>query len=386
MSTIMLNKIFISLLVFILFSCSNKNIELEKYLKTPPINSKKKFDVVFEKKLKFDAMPSLALLRPFVLGDRYLYGYEKGSSDKLQCFDLLTEKHVYTINLQDSLLVGEGLSSFYVHSTDSIFFEISNFPEIVLVDSIGNTINSWVLNTNKDYILASFLPNHNPWFYSKRGYLFTTMLPIGYFDKPGFETTSLQAAFDVRGNNIKFFYAPMEGVMKLKEDNYYPPDISVPYITLVGEKSFITYPMDHFIYVYDCQDGSFVNKRPGCSSIIEELPYPLSKDEIQKPQEVWNYRIETPFYEPLFYHSEVKLFTRVIHHPQQLKKANGILNDGSDRTASLIIMDEDLNIIGEHIFKNGTYPIHGGIPLSNGLLIYSKDSGIPNLIYKFKRL
>lgn len=382
----MFSRILASILTFILFSCSNGNLKLKKYLKTPPINIKKKFELEFEKRLKFNSKSSLVLLRPFVFKDRFLYGYQKGSSDKLQCFDLLTEKHVYTLNLQDSLLVGEGLSSFCVYSTDSIFFEISNFPEIVLVDSMGNTINSWVLNANKDYILASFLPNHNPGFNSKSGYLFTTMLPIGYFDKPGFETTPLQAAFDVRGNDIKFFYAPMEGVMKFKGDNYYPADISVPYITLVGEKSIITYPMDHFIYVYNCQDGSFVDKKPGCSSIVKEFPYPLSENEIQKPQEVWNYRIQTPFYEPLFYHSEAKLFTRVIHHPQQLKKANGILNNGSDRTASVIIMDEDLNIIGEHVFKNGTYPIHGGIPLSNGLLIYSKDSGIPNLIYKFKKL
>ena len=88
------------------------------------------------------------------------------------------------------------------------------------------------------------------------------------------------------------------------------------------------------------------------------------------------------FCEPLFFHSKVKLFTRAIHFPQELKTNDGRLNTGEERQTAVIIMNERLEFVGDTIFNNGQYPIHSAIPLPDGLLLFSKDKDTKNTFPK----
>jgi hypothetical protein len=338
----------------------------------------------FERRISIDS--TLQILRPVVLDDNYLYGFEKGVSGKIKCFDLVKEIHVYDINIRDSLLIGEGVSSFYAHSTDSFFIQVANFRKVYLLDSLGNTLNQWDIHFKTPYILAVFLPEHRPVFDKKTGRLYFTALPVGFFKNTDSENLHLQVAFDIVNDTIAYLFGFSEGVMKFKKEGYYPPDVSVPYLLMVDDNLLVSYPMDHYIYVYSSKDGSLKYKALASSNSVRELPFPLSVNESKSSQKVWNFRIQIPFYEPLLYHSSAKVYTRAIHHSQELKLTDGTLNDDRFRTTSVIIFDEDLNVIGETIFKNGTYPTHGAVPLSDGLLIYLKDSGFPVLKYKFKNI
>lgn len=172
--------------------------------------------------------------------------------------------------------------------------------------------------------------------------------------------------------------------MKNKGAGFYPPDISVPYLLKVDDKIIVNFPMDHYVYEYGSADRLLKNKKLVSSNNVRQFPMPLtSDDEKIPPQEMWNFRIQTPHYEPLFYHDKAKLYTRAVHHSQNLKFKDGTLNDDRFRSTTIIILDQDLNIVGETIFKNGSYPTHGAVPLSDGLLIYPRSSGFPILKYKF---
>ena len=49
--------------------------------------------------------------------------------------------------------------------------------------------------------------------------------------------------------------------------------------------------------------------------------------------------------------------------------SNGKLNNGSKRTASIILMDAEFNIVGETLFENGSLGVYKSIPLPDGYLV-----------------
>jgi hypothetical protein len=356
---------------------------LKNSLRSPAYELNDYLTLSFDRRVNINS--TLQLLRPVVLNDKYLYGFEKGVSGKIKCFDLVNETHVYDINFQDSVLITEGISSFYAHSTDSFFIQASNLRKVYLLDSLGNTLNQWEIHFNIPYILTAFLPEHRPVFEEKTNRLYSTILPVGFLKNIEPENTPLQMAFDVVNDTIIHLFGPVEGVMKFRQDGYYPPDISVPYLLKVDNNLLVSYPMDHFIYVYSNTDGTLKYKKLASSNAVRELPLPLSPDDSKSSQKIWNFRIQTPFYEPLFYHQAENVYTRAIHHPQKLKLADGTLNDDRFRATTVVLLDAELNIIGETYFDDGTYPTHGAVPLTDGLLMYPKDSGFPILKYSFRR-
>ena len=76
-----------------------------------------------------------------------------------------------------------------------------------------------------------------------------------------------------------------------------------------------------------------------------------------------------PLYDNINFHENIGLYSRIAYHEQPLKMDDGKLNDGSKRTASIILMDENFNIVGETLFENGSLGVYKSIPLPDGYLI-----------------
>ena len=76
-----------------------------------------------------------------------------------------------------------------------------------------------------------------------------------------------------------------------------------------------------------------------------------------------------PFYGNLYYHKDRNMYTRVVYYPQELVDSKGYINNGKDRTASVVILDESFNIIGETKFVNGGLGVNAYLPTSTGLVV-----------------
>lgn len=370
-------------------SCNKANSDLSYLLRAPSNTPKDSIEISFSQDVRLnlytDKSEPLTLLRPFLLDNKYLYGIlRKKPHDQLLCFDLDRQKFVSSISLTSDEVRDAGVNSFYVHSTDSIFFQTSNSAKIILIDSLGKTLLIKEASPDHTFVFPSFMPEHRGYFDQPTNTYYSTVVPVGYFNTfdERFDTYRFQGIFRMDKLVAPTRYAPLEGVMKQKVNSFYPPDLSVPYNLILGNKAFVTYPMDHYIYIYDLKTLELMDKRATSSSVKVDLLKPIPKELIDSRQEIWNFRITSSFYEPLFYHPKVKLFTRAIHMQQDLKLENGKLNTGKKRMTAVLILNEELETVGQTIFNNGIYTIHGAVPLADGLLLQSFEDITGGLHYR----
>lgn len=109
-------------------------------------------------------------------------------------------------------------------------------------------------------------------------------------------------------------------------------------------------------------------KIPCYSQYANDIPSPMRNEQINSCQLNWNFRVQTPFYGPLYYHKEIDMYTRIFYHSQPLVQ-DGKINDGENRTSSIVIMDNNFNIVGETIFENGQIGVYSSLALPDGLLV-----------------
>lgn len=378
-------------LLSVLFSCTTAS-ELERLLSAPAIISIDSVGLQPVSESKIPIRSKLTFLRSTIYGESLVYAFAKEEPGKLFVFDVIQGKFLREIVLDPEILDQDKMTTFYVLNPDSIFFMGSNGLSVRLAEGNGAVRSTWTAEVLgfgpvNNFLFPYFLPQYQAYFQS-RSLLHLTVVPAFFPTKKGYEDQPLQVVVDLSKDRTKLAYGPAEGVMRFKESLVYPTDISFPYALVRGDTTFVSFPMDHFIYVYNNKSGKLLSKHGAASRHVSEFPAPVPADESKDYQRMWNFRIQTPFYEPLFYHARAKLYSRTVQHPQALKDEEGLLNTGRHRTASVIIMDQHLRIVGETIFEDGGLPVHGSVPLPDGLLVKSHQTvstiaNIPRLKYAF---
>jgi hypothetical protein len=181
--------------------------------------------------------------------------------------------------------------------------------------------------------------------------------------------------YNLKNNNWFGFFATAGNVESNRPGKSYPYDIEHPYLTKAeNDHVIVSYPMDHYLYLYDSKTMKLLRKEPCYSKYVSSFPAPPSNSEMDDCQKNINFRIQVPFYGPLFYHEKVKKYSRIIHHPQHLIDDSGNISEGTQRMASIIFMDDEFNIIGETVFDNGALGVHSYFPLSDGILFSSQNN------------
>lgn len=377
-----------TVITLLITSCHSEKSELKNLLKAPKVIKKDSVELTFFKNVNIlyqgshdDSSP---FLRPYIFNGRHLYAMVRAKpKNYLILIDIEKGKIDKKIELTDKEILNEGISTFYVHSRDSIFFQTSNTAKIILIDSTGSVISRFETSSNHDFVFPSFLPHHIGYVDKTGLNFYCTISPVGFLASLGTnDSISFQGVYNLEKNKWVKKYGKLEGIMKEKDDDFYPPDLSLPYNLILDDKAFVNYPMDHFIYVYDLTSGNLMTKLPATSEKEIELSKPLPSNLVNDRQEIWNFRITCSFYEPLLYHSDVELFTRAIHLPQALKTDDGKLNSGAQRQTILLIFNKGMELIGEQMFYNGEYSIHGATSMPNGILLQSNTNLKDTVRYK----
>jgi len=380
----------------IIFACSPKNKEQIASLIPPSdCNRFNEFTLDFRDSLAIEVPKQSfpAYENNQVVGDKYLVCHKRNSY-KIEIFDIIDKTHLQTITL-DPNLVGN-IGSFYVHNLDSIFFAKEPF-EVLLIDRNGQIIQKWQLdnapinwsltgkeNTNNiplyyfPNIIQSILSYDN---INHRLFVNLTNIDIWYFGNR--QDFKLHGVFDLVDNNWNLLYGHLPNIYASKgaQEIMYPFHLSQPFCLIKGDTSIISFPLDHYLYVYNNKTGKLLSSHCANGSDNQAIGVPLKYDVDM--QEQVNFTITSPHYGKLNYHQKIKLYSRIYSYGEILRNNDGTIKKTSDKRLAVIFLDENFKIVGEYLFdKDAAYERLGGtakndaIALSDGFLATKKKQYI----------
>lgn len=139
------------------------------------------------------------------------------------------------------------------------------------------------------------------------------------------------------------------------------------------EQLVFSFACNHELFVYDLE-GTLVKKKHAASSKVK-LPEMVSSSDLKAPgavQKVMQERFITEsYYAGIFYDPYRKLYYRIAKLQRPLKDKDGLLNK-RNHPFSLMILDEDFNLIGEQPMS-GDYKWQDIFPTPEGVLIRKQD-------------
>lgn len=308
----------------------------------------------------------------YILDGRYLYGVNMKSPNIIDVYDLNGEEESVSIVVDKSLL-HDRISGIYVNTKDSIYFCQSDPNIIYLINSFGEVIDIWNEVDLKirptDHSVLSKYPITFPTFLGQCSpividdLMFIAIDPAGIYQ--GKKMVNRVGIYDLSKRSWVSFISEQPNQ---RIGHSYPYDLEQPYITEGDDCILVSYPMDHYVQIFSIDNTNIVNKYPFYSQNAIDLSYPLKDRFMNSCQKNWNYRIQTPFYGPLYYHEELGVYSRVFYHSQELIY-NKQINDGTTRKTSIVIMDNDFNMIGESVFDNGQIGVYSCLPLPDGYVV-----------------
>ena len=298
--------------------------------------------------------------------DGVLYGLQKNTIVKV---DLKAKKIASNIKIPD-FYISSKLSSIHVISKDSILVTDTE-QSFLLINDKGDVLNSYsITDTNvlpEDSQIFSIIPHIR--LQENQQNVYFPVLHYAYLVKPWeYQNSNRIGVLNLASEKVTQFMIPTAKSAALEKGHNYPNDVMEPNLTVVNDHILVSYPYDDTVEVFDLS-GKFKFRKKITSQYIPETPKPMKKETYEVRQKNWNYRITMPFYDNINFHKDIRLYSRIAYHEQPLKMSNGKLNNGSNRSASIILMDTEFNIIGETLFENGSLGIYKSIPLPDGYLI-----------------
>lgn len=235
------------------------------------------------------------------------------------------------------------INSVYPHNEDSIFC-VENYPlNIFIINKTGEIIyqindkhQCYYDSINDDLLNVGFGVLKINHFNNLSKTIFLSLIPGGNVDFIGSELYYRHSIFNIKDNKWDLFYGNYEGVLKLKDNNVYFYDMHNPYSLILNNHNYVSYPVDHWIYVYDILSGNLLSKFacPGKETGILPKPLPPKIKDIKLNK----LRRDTPFYGQVNYHKKSNLFTRYYH------------SGNTKKSRSIIIFNDKNEIIGETRF------------------------------------
>lgn len=138
--------------------------------------------------------------------------------------------------------------------------------------------------------------------------------------------------------------------------------------------TYIAYGNHHFINTYNNNTGEFIKSNCSRSNFINGNIKGIKGLEEVEFQEASNYIIQNPFYLGLYHDKKEKRFYRVVKHSQDLKGSNRKLNTRYDGEWSIIVMNENLSVLGEAKMPKDTFHYYSCFIANNGLYVALKSN------------
>lgn len=329
----------------------------------------------------------------FLYKNRFFYGVNTNSSNVIDVYDIQNETFLKEI-VVDRNLLNDRISGLYVCSLDSIFFCQVNPNNIYLINDTGKIVEHWnqkdlTIKISDDELLSQYDITFNTFLGQYSPVVLDHSIILGLDPSGAYKINGnikRVGIYDLIQRKWVTFISKASDVESNIKNLGYPYDLEQPYISEGEGCIIISYPMDHYIYIYSKNDYELIARIPCFSKYVNEFPYPLPPDQINSCQKNWNFRIQTPFYGAVNYHQDKGIYTRIVYHPQSLIGENGNINDGTGRTSSVIIMNNKFQIIGETLFEDGQLGVYSYLPMTTGLLVSPQLNDDHNMILNYKNI
>jgi hypothetical protein len=327
--------------------------------------------------------------------DSLFFGLSPGAEpNTISVFNLKNEHFVKKIKIDRNFFKND-ISSFYIHNPDSIYFLSFQSKNIYLIDNDGKKKNEWnisFLGENPfgeiDFMFPTFVMYNSFYFDGEKNQIVCSIVSQRFHELAGDSNLPSIAIIDLNLGKITKAFSPPIGKIKSRRNNFYPDDISVVQITLHDGIVYASYPIDQLIYQYDLETGELLRISPPFAG-EEELKFlpPMAYDIKKDRSKAWVYRIQTPYFENLRYHSDSKIFSRVFHHFYESSEST--VNKGQFRTSTIFLFDKNLNLVGKEIVQNSKLGAFGSVSTKDGYLsaphdFYQKDEKFLNHKYHYK--
>lgn len=304
--------------------------------------------------------------------DSILYAVSLSDGHRVSLYNIGSGTFMYDILVDKNTTGVLNISNFNVVSPDSIFF--TTFPKtgLVLLDSKGRKQDIWqdddmeipaemdpVLSSEFAFANMSYLENFQ---YDKdNNLIYAVLSPFSAYDETGDPDVKRHEVYNIVSRKWEKVFAPYEGVLKYKGDKVYFYDMHHPYQTVLDGKVYVTYPVDHRVYIYDLTSGNLTGEKdisPSCAGRFSKPfdPALTSDDELNR------LRRTTAYYGPLYYHPDVECFSRFY-------LLGGVEGRGAEK--AVIIYDKNFNIVYEQKFKANE--VSRMVPADDGFLTIPYD-------------
>lgn len=339
------------------FSCSRKEEKSLSYYRNPN-NKVVKNNIAF-----LDPVDTIIIqvppgkgnyfLQKYLYNDSVLYGVSLYEKSTIDVYNIESKQFVNEIKIDPGPTRTLSISNFTVASPDSIYIIPSPLLGVHLYNSKGELVKIWnkdalQINESFDPILAnqgfgicSSSGLQNVTLNNQKSILYMVLSPLSELDEIGDPLPNRHGIYDLENRKWLDILAPYEGVLKYKGEGRYFYDMHHPFQLIVDGKMYVTYPVDHRVYIYNLATRKLAFEKDISPTFATQIPEPLYDADAYDDRKLTNLRSKTAYYGPLYFHSELKLYSRFYN----LEKT-----EGKTRERAIVIYDENFDIIAENIF------------------------------------
>jgi len=338
-------------------SCSRKEEKTLSFYRNPQNKAENKNSVFLNPvdtiNIQVSSDKGNRFLQGYLYKDSLLYAVSLYEKLTIDIYDIKRKQFVNEIKIEPGPTRTLSIANFAVASPDSIFIIPSPNPGVHLINSKSELIKIWdkydlQISESFDPILAdqgfgicgsSGLQNVT--LDNQNNIMYMVLSPLSTIDEIGDPTPKRHGIYDLKNSKWIGLLAPYEGVLKNKGEGRYYFDMHHPYQLVVKGKLYVTYPVDHRVYVYNIASRKLILEKDISPTFATQIPEPLFDADAFDYNKLVKLRGETAYYGPLYYHPSPKVYSRFYN----LEK-----KEGKTRERAIIIYDKDFNIISENVF------------------------------------
>ncbi|MFK8103656.1 MAG: hypothetical protein AB8G15_14075 [Saprospiraceae bacterium] len=299
------------------------------------------------------------------------YIIQSGNNNNILFYNITTRQLEKVINPDDQQPTAEKIGSIYVHNLDSIFFTDTYLADVFLIDGTGKLLQRWTF----EYDATKFSDNAPAYrLYSSYQNLFYAPpelhLAVDHGQLLDFTTAKNwknHRIYDVDTKTFKSSFGTLPPYYTYTKNSKHLDNFLVPTKIVEPQRILISYPLSHSIQVYS-KAGEFIEEKCAASTLIDLLDAPLTVKE--KQQEFLRFAA-SPHYMNLSFHADLNIYSRLVKRKYDIQNEDGSLKSPLGIQYTMILLDTELNIIGEKPLDDYLYDWRFSLATSDGYIVSS---------------
>ena len=297
----------------------------------------------------------------FQTGEVYLYFLKKNGLVKEEIFSGAWEP----LSFKDSSVNVDLFDRVFVKKTNEIYLFNKRTEDVLMMNSSGEAryMERVLRFADSTKFQLSITPNNRPFLIDST--LFISILPWTKLET--FYEYPFESAWMGQMDSVHLFLSFPQQYSASSWWHVVGNEVSR--VSNKNKEIVYSFPMNDTLFVYS-RDGVLERKISAPSIFFDGFPSPpIDKQTEDNPETLTKYVLQLQRYEAILYDPFRDRYYRIAAHWQPLKNNDGVKNVNSDAPWSIIVLDADLQILGEQKIEPHTYRFDGIMVTKEGLLV-----------------